>query len=149
VADLLAAADAYVMTSTWEGFPNALLEAMCAGRPVVSTAASGAAELVRDGENGFIVPVGDEAAMCERLIALLADEPLRSRMGAAARCDVQDRFTVEAAIRRHEAVYERVTAASRRASPATARASSARRAPDHGADRAPVGEHISGRIGNS
>lgn len=68
-----------------EGFPKILLEAGASGRPVVATDVSGCREIVRDGENGFLVPVRDSKALAEALIKLIADPELRVRMGARGR----------------------------------------------------------------
>jgi L-malate glycosyltransferase len=62
-----------------------ILEAMAAGRPVVTTDAGGPGEYVRNGRTGFVVPVEDDAAFSERLARLLDDPDLQDRMGAAGR----------------------------------------------------------------
>jgi glycosyltransferase involved in cell wall biosynthesis len=86
---LYAAVDVFVMTSRWEGFPVVLLEAMAAGRPVVSTHVGGIAEAVEHGTSGFLTAPGDDGAMATALARLVADEGLRLRLGAAARAAVQ------------------------------------------------------------
>lgn len=94
IAGLLAQAQAYVMSSAYEGFPNALCEAMAAGLPCVSTdCPSGPAEVLRHGENGLLTPCGDEAALAETLRRLLTDEPLRLRLGREA-IKISDRFSI-------------------------------------------------------
>ncbi len=79
-------AAAYVLCSVSEGISNALLEAMALGLAVVSTDCEGgsSAELIRDGENGFLVPIGDIDALSERLIRLLSDVDLNKRLGSSA-----------------------------------------------------------------
>lgn len=79
-------AAAYVLCSVSEGISNALLEAMALGLAVVSTDCEGgsAAELIKDGENGFLVPIGDINALSARLIRLLEDEELNRRLGCRA-----------------------------------------------------------------
>src|SRR5262249_54226528 len=57
--ELFAAADASILTSSWENFPHTVVEALSAGTPVIATATGGVAEIVRDGENGLLVPLGD------------------------------------------------------------------------------------------
>ena len=92
VGGLLAQADAYALSSLYEGFPNALCEAMAAGLPCVSTdCPSGPADIVKDGENGLLTPSGGVQALAGALARLMADEGLRQRLGAAAR-DVSRRF---------------------------------------------------------
>lgn len=68
-----------------EGLPLALAEAAAAGRPIVTTDTPGCREVVVDGVNGFLVPVGDSAQLADRVAQLLADRELRCRMGQAGR----------------------------------------------------------------
>ena len=79
-----AAADVVALTSEREGTPLALIEAAAAGRPVVAVDVGGVADIVRDGDTGFVVPADDPAALAERLGQLLRDPELRARMAAAA-----------------------------------------------------------------
>ncbi|MFN2489611.1 MAG: glycosyltransferase [Actinomycetota bacterium] len=75
-----------------DGIPNALLEAMACGLPVVTSGAGGIRELVTDGVNGLIVKSRDAEAIATTLAALLDDAPLRERLGSAARRTVVERF---------------------------------------------------------
>ena len=84
-----------------ETFSLAALEAMALGRPVVLPAVGGSAEMVRAGREGFLFPVGDDAALVDAL-ASLADAPLRARMGANARETVEARFSERAMVDRYE-----------------------------------------------
>jgi glycosyltransferase involved in cell wall biosynthesis len=89
---LLRGADFFVMTSRFEGTPNALLEAMACGLPaVVSNASPGPSELVGSDESaaGLTVPVEDAAATAEAIIRLARDQTLRRRLGLAARLRVR------------------------------------------------------------
>ena len=81
---LLAVSDAIVLTSAWEGCPNALLEGMAAGLPAVVTQ-SGAEEFVEEGVTGFSVPVGDVEKLMSRLRRLVDDTRSRHRMGQNGR----------------------------------------------------------------
>lgn len=85
VPDLLRAADIFVLPSHREGMPRSIIEAMCAGLPVVATDIRGSREEVVDGETGLLVPLGDEAALAAALGRLVADTALRRRMGEAGR----------------------------------------------------------------
>jgi len=79
-------AGAFALSSHFEGFPNALAEAMARGCPVVCTdCPTGPREMVRDGESGLLVPVGDAAAMAQALHRLGSDDDLACRLGEAAR----------------------------------------------------------------
>jgi glycosyltransferase involved in cell wall biosynthesis len=84
--------DVVALTSRNEGSPVALIEAMAAGRAVVSTAVGGVADVVTDNVTGWLVPVDDPDALAARIGALLADPGARARAGAAARVQVRDRY---------------------------------------------------------
>jgi glycosyltransferase involved in cell wall biosynthesis len=102
VRPLVGACDAMVLCSTAvETFSLAALEAMALARPVVQSEIGGAAEMTLPGENGALFPVGDTAALVERLAAL-ADPAARRRMGAAARATVEERFAERAMVERYE-----------------------------------------------
>lgn len=96
------------LTSRHEGFPNALLEAMAMGRPVVATAVGGVPELVDEGRNGHLVPA-EPPKIAEALVRLLVDRPGRRRMGSAARTTAEG-FPWHRTVEAIEAVYAEVTA---------------------------------------
>lgn len=85
----------FVLSSRYEGFPNALAEAMAAGLPVVATRCCGPEEMIQDGQDGFLVPVDDIDAMVARMRRLLSDKPLRELLGARARQVAETRFAPE------------------------------------------------------
>ena len=89
---LLAATDIFVMPSLWEGMPYALLEAMAAERPVICANVCGLDEVVKDGENGLLIPPADSRALAAAIARLVTDRPLRLRLATAARKTVQERF---------------------------------------------------------
>lgn len=86
----------FVLPSKTEGMPNALIEAMSLGLACISTdcPCGGPRELIRDGENGFLVPVDDVGAMAEKLLTLMEDPALAERMGREAG-RVQEHFAPE------------------------------------------------------
>lgn len=98
------AADAFVLLSRREGMANALLEALASGLPVVTTGVEGVSELVRDGEEGFVVNPGDRAATIDRIARLVADDALCERMGAKARAKAEA-FSWERIVDGYLAVY--------------------------------------------
>jgi len=104
IPQLLRAADCFLLTSRWEGLPRAILEALLAGLPVVATAADGVTDVVRDGVNGYVVPVGETERMADRLVELLRAPALRERMSAAAAA-LPDEFEIHAMVRQQEALY--------------------------------------------
>jgi glycosyltransferase involved in cell wall biosynthesis len=95
IAHYFSACDVFVLASTLEAAGNVLLEAMGAARPVVCTASGGPAEYVRDGDSGFVVPVGDVAALASRLRLLLDDPALADRLGARGHQLAQGEFEYE------------------------------------------------------
>ncbi len=92
LADWYARASLFALTSRYEGFPNVLLEAMSYGLPAVSFDCDvGPRNIVREGKDGFLVPVGDVEGLADKMSLLADDEVLRRRMGRAA-TDVRTRF---------------------------------------------------------
>jgi glycosyltransferase involved in cell wall biosynthesis len=94
--DYLSAIDVFVLPSRFEGFPQAVVEAMLAERPVVASDVGSVADAVVDGETGFLVAPGDVKELHERVAQLLGDRSLRDRMGANGRELVLERFTWQA-----------------------------------------------------
>jgi glycosyltransferase involved in cell wall biosynthesis len=78
--DLLAATDLFVLPSLWEGCPMVILEAWAAGVPVIATDVPGTRDLIRDGENGLLVPPKDPVALAEAIERLWKDPPLREQL---------------------------------------------------------------------
>lgn len=91
----LASLHVFAMISEPSGCPNASLEAMAAGLPVVATAVGGAVDQIVDGESGLLTPRDDAPALAAALQRLLEDAPLRSRLGRAARARVESVFSLE------------------------------------------------------
>jgi glycosyltransferase involved in cell wall biosynthesis len=95
VAPFYAAFDAMILPSINEGTPVSAIEALAAGRPVVATRVGGVPDVVREGEDGFLVEAGDVEGLADRLARLAADPELRERLGAAGRARVVPRYSVE------------------------------------------------------
>ncbi|CUH42205.1 glycosyltransferase [Ruegeria atlantica] len=103
---LLAAIDIFVLASKWEGLPMALLEAMAAEVPVVSTAVGGIPDLIKDGVNGMLVAPSDPSALACALEKMIADADARKRLGRAGRSTVESRFSGEAMMDRLWSIYD-------------------------------------------
>jgi glycosyltransferase involved in cell wall biosynthesis len=105
VPELLAAMDIVVQSSRREAMAQTILEAMAAGRAVVSTATVGADEAIEDGVSGLIVPVGDAPAMAEAIVALAGDPARRVALGQAAQRRIAAHFTQRHALDRCESLF--------------------------------------------
>ena len=92
VADLMRAADIFVLPSHREGMPRSIVEAMLSGLPVVATDIRGSNEAVIDGATGLLVPVGEPRALATALNALVDDPARRKRLGEAGLARARDRF---------------------------------------------------------
>ena len=88
--ELFRAADASILSSSWENFPHTVVEALAVGTPVLATAVGGVAEVVRDGENGLLVAAGDAAALADAIRRFFADEALRRAAARAAAASVAE-----------------------------------------------------------
>jgi len=108
VGGLLAAADAVLLPSRWEGLPLVLLEAMARGRPIVASAVGGVADVIEDGVNGTLVPPGDAAALTAALEALHRKADRAWRMGRSAAETVREHYTWFAVVDGFESVYDEV-----------------------------------------
>lgn len=93
-------------TAYREGIPRALIEAAACARPVIATRTGGCREVVIDGENGLLVPVGDAPALAAALRRLIEDRALRMRMGVRGRALVERDFSTQAVVRHTLDVYQ-------------------------------------------
>jgi glycosyltransferase involved in cell wall biosynthesis len=102
VPDLLPGLDVACLSSVHEGVPITLIEAMAAGLPIVATDCGSVRDMVEDGEQGFVVPVGDVENFADRLQRLAHDEPLRTQLGKSGRARVESEFQIQNTARRYE-----------------------------------------------
>ena len=84
VVELFRAADASILSSSWENFPHTVVEALAVGTPVLAMEAGGVGEVVHDGVNGLLVPAGDGAALADAIRRYFADDALRERLREGA-----------------------------------------------------------------
>lgn len=103
---LLSAMDAFVLTSLWEGMPISVLEAMTASVPVVATDTGGIKEIVREGENGYLVKRSDIEEMTDKINKLLKDESLRKCIAEKAGKSLGEEFSIDAMVRGTGALYQ-------------------------------------------
>ena len=106
--ELLVDFDAFLLPSRFEGFPLTVLESLHAGVPVVAYAVGGVAEAINDGETGFVVTPGDEAAFVNRLERLVTDPERRVEMSARAERVARSHYTAERMVADYERVYANV-----------------------------------------
>jgi glycosyltransferase involved in cell wall biosynthesis len=90
VLALFRAADASILSSTWENFPHTVVEALAAGTPVIATDVGGVGEVVHDGRNGLLVAAGDAAALADAVRRYVSDDSLRERLRSNAAASVRD-----------------------------------------------------------
>ncbi|MGH2807228.1 MAG: glycosyltransferase [Actinomycetota bacterium] len=111
VADLIAAADVFCLSSIWEGVPLSAQEAILLGVPVVATDVGGMNELITDGVSGRLVPRDDPAALAAALREVLDSPSVRSSHAEKARRDLDSNFSTEAMLERLADFYRHVAAA--------------------------------------
>lgn len=109
VPEFLSRQDIFLLISHWEGFPRAILEAMRAGLPVITTETAGSPESVDDGETGYVVPEHDPVELAEKIRILLDDAELRVAMGKAGRKRFEEDFTFDKMADKTLAIYQNVT----------------------------------------
>jgi glycosyltransferase involved in cell wall biosynthesis len=109
---ILGCFDVFALTSDTEQMPNSVLEAMAAGCPVAATDVGDVRQMVAPENAGFVVPVEDEAALAERIAALLRDPAARVRLGRANQDRVRREYALEQMVARYDAVFSGTEAAA-------------------------------------
>jgi glycosyltransferase involved in cell wall biosynthesis len=112
VPEVLAAVDVVAVPSVTEGLGYAAMEAMAAGRPVVAFAVGGLPEVIGDGENGLLVPPGDEPALASAIVRVLRSRLLAEALVAGGRARVRH-FTVDSHVKKLVEIYERIAVRGR------------------------------------
>jgi glycosyltransferase involved in cell wall biosynthesis len=108
VARYYQAADVYIHAARSDNFPNAILEALACGTPVVATAVDGIPEQVDEGHTGFLVPGGDAEGMASRILQLLSDDVRRRQMGAQAVEVARRRFDLHQQVQAYLDWYQEI-----------------------------------------
>ncbi len=106
VEGILAALDAFALTSRTEGLPLVLLEAMATGLPVLSTAVGGIPDLLKHRVTGLLSPTGDRTSLASQLESLSTDGTLSRQLGEAGRQEIHLRYSVDRMAREYGALYE-------------------------------------------
>ncbi len=109
IPGLMKAMDVFVLPSLQEGFPRTLIEAMYTGLPVVASDISGIPEIVREGEDGFLVPPGDPEALKNRILELYNDKPLRGDFAARSRKKIESAYLPKDYVQSLEGLYRELT----------------------------------------
>jgi len=110
VAQQLANADIFILTSHWEGFPISILEAMRAGLPVIASDVGGVSEAVLDQKTGFTIPRSDEQTLTKRLELLISHTKTREALGQAGRKRFLEFFTIDRMVSKTIQVYDEAIA---------------------------------------
>jgi len=103
--DVICSADVFVLPSYFEALPNAIIEAMAAGLPIISTNVGGIPDIIQDGVNGFLVQPGDIQAIADRILKLLADKALREKIGERNSMKAKSTFDVNVVIEQLCQIY--------------------------------------------
>jgi glycosyltransferase involved in cell wall biosynthesis len=106
VPQLTSGFDLLVLASLHEGSPNAVMEAMAAGVPVVATAVGGTKELIIDGETGYLAPPADSAALADRIVFALNDDDHRAEITSAARTRINADYGMDRMVESVERLYD-------------------------------------------
>lgn len=107
IPEILSRMDVLVLaTTTQEGFGRVIIEAFAAGVPAVATSVGGVTEIIRDGDNGLLVPPEDSQAMSEAIIKLLKDRRLSRELAQKARKDAEEKYTLDKMVDDTIKVYE-------------------------------------------
>jgi glycosyltransferase involved in cell wall biosynthesis len=106
IPDLMQGADAFVMSSTWEGTPNVVLEAAASGLPVVATDVGGNPDIILNGESGYLVPPRDRTTLAGRMTAVMtSSDPERRQMGERGRAHIEAQYCYGPIVDQWEALY--------------------------------------------
>jgi glycosyltransferase involved in cell wall biosynthesis len=110
VAPLLQESDVFVLPSSVEGLPNALLEAMSCGLAVITTRVGGNSEIIEDGINGLLIDPDNSQQLKNALMKILSKKDLSEKLGRNARKTIEDGFSIDHITTEHEKFYKELSA---------------------------------------
>jgi glycosyltransferase involved in cell wall biosynthesis len=113
VPELLHLSDVFVLTSLWEGLPRAAVESLIVGKPVVAFAVDGIPEVVKNGENGFLIPQGSLDLMSEKIVQILSDQGLRETFSKNASKTIDTSFDIHRMVSEQDALYSKLVSTPR------------------------------------
>ena len=105
VNQLLPGADAFILSSKREGAPMSILEAMAAGLPVIATNVGGIPEIVKDGENGILVPPQDQSFLANAIGRVLDDSEYAANLASRARISIEQNYSIQAVTEAYTKIY--------------------------------------------
>jgi glycosyltransferase involved in cell wall biosynthesis len=105
VYQLLPGANAFVLSSKREGFPMSILEAMAAGLPVIATRVGGIPEVIKDGQNGILVPPQDRNSLANAICRVLDDSEFATNLASRARTTVEENYSIQAVTEAYTKIY--------------------------------------------
>lgn len=108
IPKILSELDVFVLPSTSEGLPLALLEAMAAGKPAIATQCGGPSEVVTNNVTGLLIPPGEPDAIAEAVVELLTNQEFAERLARAGQAKVRAEFALSKMLQEYEALYERL-----------------------------------------
>lgn len=106
IPELLCISDIVALTSMREGLPRCIMEAMAAGKPLIATNIRGNRDLVKNGVNGYLVPINDVSATVEAIKKLVQDKELRTKMGNEGRKIIKD-YSIDKVLKEMDEIYSR------------------------------------------
>lgn len=105
ISNILNSSDIFVMTSLWEGLPISTIEAMCCGLSPIVNDVDGQREIIKNGFNGFLIKPYDIKSCEEKILLLVNDKKLKEDMSLNAKNSIDDTFSINYMIKRHEQLY--------------------------------------------
>lgn len=108
IRELIGACDLFVLPSYREGIPRTLLEAGSMAKPIITTNAIGCREVVENGKNGFLVPIGDTKELAQRIAQLSENKDLREKFGKASREKICIEFSTDSIVRSYLSLYSSI-----------------------------------------